>query len=103
MPKFRQIDLAWPMWRYPFGSGGKRVRICACFAAFISSATMSRMKSDGVGGDSSWFGVVISRGDSSRQTGEDKNQGAAVSKPPLEKGGLESAAPWGNIYQHRER
>src|SRR5438094_10509333 len=25
MPKLRQIDLAWPMWRYPFGSGGKRV------------------------------------------------------------------------------
>ena len=24
-PKFRQIDLAWPMCRYPFGSGGKRV------------------------------------------------------------------------------
>jgi len=25
MPKLRQIDLAWPMWRKPFGSGGKRV------------------------------------------------------------------------------
>src|SRR5215467_8326327 len=24
-PKFRQMDLAWPMCRYPFGSGGKRV------------------------------------------------------------------------------
>jgi hypothetical protein len=23
MPKFRQIDLAWPMWRYPFGSAWK--------------------------------------------------------------------------------
>ena len=46
MPKFRQIDFAWPMCRKPFGSGGNRVaggrpkRPVA-----TSSATMSRMKS----------------------------------------------------------
>src|SRR5262249_30866712 len=44
-PKFRQIDLAWPMWRYPLGSGGKRVttrppqRLTR-----TSSATRVRMK-----------------------------------------------------------
>lgn len=38
------------------------------------------MKSEGAGAGSFWFGV-ISRGDSSRQTREDKNQGAAISKP----------------------
>ena len=27
MPKFRQIDFAWPMCGKPFGSGGKRVAI----------------------------------------------------------------------------
>ena len=25
MPKLRAIDLAWPMWRWPLGSGGNRV------------------------------------------------------------------------------
>ena len=25
MPKLRHIDFAWPMWRYPLGSGGNRV------------------------------------------------------------------------------
>ena len=48
-PKFRQIDFAWPMCRYPLGSGGKRV--CTrppCLPVFRSSATMVRMKSSGL-------------------------------------------------------
>src|SRR5262249_28136059 len=45
-PKFRQIDLAWPMCRYPFGSGGNRVATRPwCFPDATSSATMERMKS----------------------------------------------------------
>src|SRR3954465_9180146 len=63
-PKLRQIDLAWPMCRYPFGSGGKRVRICECFPAFTSSTTMSRMKSDG--GAGSWICSFMGRRESSR-------------------------------------
>src|SRR5437016_5578078 len=47
-PKSRQIALAWPMCRYPLGSGGKRV--CtrpAYLLVFRSSRMMSRMKFDG--------------------------------------------------------
>src|SRR5689334_6640400 len=45
IPKFKQIDLACPMWRYPFGSGGKRVATRPpCFWLRTSSATMSSMK-----------------------------------------------------------
>src|SRR6266566_9021375 len=36
------------MCRYPFGSGGKRVMICLYFPARTSSATMSRIKSEGL-------------------------------------------------------
>src|SRR6266404_9455145 len=36
------------MCKYPFGSGGKRVRICLYFPVRTSSATMSRIKSDGL-------------------------------------------------------
>src|SRR5215475_16063945 len=46
-PKSRQIALAWPMCRYPFGSGGKRV--CTrppCLPALMSWIRMSRMKLD---------------------------------------------------------
>src|SRR5678815_2281260 len=46
MPKLRQMDLAWPMWRYPFGSGGKRVATRpACLPLALSALTISRMKS----------------------------------------------------------
>src|ERR1051325_8098974 len=49
MPKFKQIDLAWPMCRYPFGSGGKRVTTRpARLPVSMSRATMARMKSEGV-------------------------------------------------------
>src|SRR5579872_2666695 len=55
MPKLRAIDLAWPICRYPFGSGGKRVTIAAYFLASRSVRTMSRMKSRpasaGIGSD----------------------------------------------------
>src|SRR5438552_1828942 len=50
-PKSRQIALAWPMCRYPFGSGGKRV--CTrppCLPVRMSSATISRTKSSGATG-----------------------------------------------------
>src|SRR3954447_24038722 len=45
IPKLRAIDLAWPMWRYPFGSGGKRVTTSFTRPARTSAATISRMKS----------------------------------------------------------
>src|SRR6185437_7860982 len=45
MPKFRQIDLACPIWRYPFGSGGNRVTTALARPASRSALTMSRMKS----------------------------------------------------------
>src|SRR5262245_45121517 len=47
IPKSRQIALAWPMCRYPFGSGGKRV--CTrppCLPVLMSSMMMSRIKLD---------------------------------------------------------
>src|SRR5262245_46850390 len=47
-PKFKQIDLAWPMCKYPFGSGGKRVTTRPpCLPAARSAATISRMKLEG--------------------------------------------------------
>src|ERR1017187_2216613 len=51
-PKLRQMDLAWPMCRYPLGSGGKRV--CTRppnLLVFRSSRMMSRMKLDGPDGE----------------------------------------------------
>jgi hypothetical protein len=47
IPKLRQIDLAWPIWRKPFGSGGNRVWLNEYLPALKSSATMSRIKSEG--------------------------------------------------------
>src|SRR5580704_15791028 len=47
-PKSRQIALAWPMWRYPLGSGGKRV--CTRppnLLVLRSSRTASRRKFEG--------------------------------------------------------
>src|SRR5881398_1445639 len=55
MPKFRQIDFAWPMCRYPLGSGGKRVTMCECLPSRRSAATISRMKSNRSG----WLGVTM--------------------------------------------
>src|SRR5579863_725567 len=47
-PKSMQIALAWPMCRYPFGSGGKRVCTRPLYLlVFRSSAILSRMKLDG--------------------------------------------------------
>src|SRR5437868_2027788 len=46
-PKSRQMAFAWPMCRYPFGSGGKRV--CTrppCLPALMSWIMMSRIKFD---------------------------------------------------------
>src|SRR5437879_209486 len=42
-PKSRAIALAWPMWRYPFGSGGKRVTTPLKRPVWRSSTTASRM------------------------------------------------------------
>src|SRR6266487_1719446 len=50
MPKLRQIDLAWPICRCPFGSGGNRVTTRPPFLpACRSAATISRIKSDAGG------------------------------------------------------
>src|SRR3970282_2273802 len=46
-PKLRQIDLAWPMCRYPLGSGGKRVTTSVTRPSATSSPTTARMKSRG--------------------------------------------------------
>src|SRR2546430_3360221 len=51
-PKSRQIALACPMCRYPFGSGGKRVTTDGKRRASRSSMTASRMKLEGVPRDS---------------------------------------------------
>src|ERR1051326_1646702 len=45
IPKLSAIDLGWPMWRYPFGSGGKRVTTSETLPSRTSAATTSRMKS----------------------------------------------------------
>src|SRR5208283_3734576 len=46
-PKLMQMDLAWPMWRYPLGSGGKRVCTRPLYLfVFRSSRMMSRIKFD---------------------------------------------------------
>src|SRR5208282_3557306 len=47
-PKLRQIDLAWPICRYPFGSGGNRVWTRPPnLLVFKSSRMISRMKFEG--------------------------------------------------------
>src|ERR1035437_880864 len=52
-PKLRQMDLAWPMCRYPLGSGGKRVcPLPPYLLVFTSSRMMSRMKFDSRSDDS---------------------------------------------------
>ena len=43
-PKLRQIALAWPKCRYPFGSGGKRVTISWYLPEARSASTIWRMK-----------------------------------------------------------
>src|SRR5215218_268949 len=45
IPKLSAIALGWPMWRYPFGSGGKRVTTSETLPSRTSAATISRMKS----------------------------------------------------------
>ena len=45
IPKFRHIDVAWPICKNPFGSGGNLVTIEACFPDLMSSLTISLMKS----------------------------------------------------------
>src|SRR5215218_1017204 len=50
IPKLSAIDLGWPMWRYPFGSGGKRVTTAETRPSRTSAATISRMKSLRSGG-----------------------------------------------------
>src|SRR5271166_5339313 len=56
-PKFMLMDFAWPMWRYPFGSGGKRVCTRPPYLLVFKSRRMiSRMKLEGPVGEST--GVV---------------------------------------------
>src|SRR5271166_4005186 len=52
-PKFRQMDFAWPRWRYPLGSGGNRVCTRPLYLLVLrSSRMMSRTKFDGRAEDS---------------------------------------------------
>src|SRR5215213_2230992 len=50
IPKLSAIAVGWPMWRYPFGSGGKRVTTAETRPSRTSAATISRMKSLRSGG-----------------------------------------------------
>src|ERR1017187_6087565 len=60
MPKFRQMLLAWPMCREPFGSGGKRVWMRGYLCSLTCAATMSRIKSDGAAGAGVFsFGMLM--------------------------------------------
>src|SRR5579859_7143413 len=60
-PKSRQIALACPMWRYPLGSGGKRVCTRPPYLlVFRSSRMMSRMKFDGRGSGAAFVPVSAS-------------------------------------------
>src|SRR5215470_11915941 len=45
IPELSAIALGWPRWRYPFGSGGKRVTTSEALPSRTSAATISRMKS----------------------------------------------------------
>src|SRR5215213_294796 len=45
IPKLSAIAFGCPMWRYPFGSGGKRVTTCETLPLRTSAATISRIKS----------------------------------------------------------
>src|SRR5215813_5185703 len=45
IPKLSAIALGWPRWRYPFGSGGKRVTTSETLPSRTSAATISRMRS----------------------------------------------------------
>src|ERR1700749_289594 len=45
IPKLSAIALEWPRWRYPFGSGGKRVTTAETLPSRTSAATVSWMKS----------------------------------------------------------
>ena len=44
MPKFKQMLFAWPICRYPLGSGGKRVAIALCFFSAKSFSMIWRIK-----------------------------------------------------------
>jgi len=48
-PKSIETAWAWPMWRYPFGSGGKRVTTPLKRPVWRSSITASRMKLEDFG------------------------------------------------------
>src|SRR5580704_4773629 len=59
-PKFKLIDLAWPMCRYPFGSGGKRVCTRPPYLlVFKSSMMMSRTKLETGASESATSGSVM--------------------------------------------
>src|SRR5438034_2136047 len=59
--KLSAIDFGWPMWRYPFGSGGKRVTTSETLPSRTSAATISRMKSlrSGVAGMSALTRLLL--------------------------------------------
>src|SRR5664279_6480617 len=60
-PKLRQMDFAWPMCRYPLGSGGKRVCTLPPYLLVLrSSRMMSRIKFDGRSEDSAGVAVAAS-------------------------------------------
>jgi hypothetical protein len=44
-PEVERDRLGWPRWRYPFGSGGKRVTTSETLPSRTSAATISPMKS----------------------------------------------------------
>src|SRR5712664_1710325 len=69
-PKFKWMDLAWPICRYPFGSGGKRVWTRPPYLLVFKSWRMiSRMKFDWAGAASVSVGVVFIVSSSKGNTG----------------------------------
>src|SRR5258707_249774 len=59
-PKFRLMDLAWPMCRYPFGSGGKRVCTRPPYLLVCkSSMIISRTKWDWAGASAGVAATVL--------------------------------------------
>src|SRR5687767_2343552 len=62
MPKSRQMAFAWPICKYPLGSGGKRVTTRPPFLpSATSAATMSRIKSCGADAGAATFSSCMCR------------------------------------------
>src|SRR5450756_85072 len=110
IPELRQIDFAWPMWRYPFGSGGKRVTTVWCRPSRRSAATISRMKSPRSGEDGVWLltGATIAQGSAAasaiprqRTRGEGRGAGESLLREEAEQELAGAGVDEGHIVVHQ--